>query len=109
MNERKKKIINLIVKLTVLISLHVGCTFALSGWLVYVKFSTRQFYFTGFGYILQNLFIIAVFQILVYINFKIKKMTEKKYKITYIALNLFLLLVTFLVWIVGFIVLWNLE
>lgn len=109
MNERKKKITNLIVKLTVLISLHAGCNFALAGWLVYVKFSTRQFYFTEYGYILQNLLIIAVFQILVYINFKIKKLTEKKYKITYIVLNLFLLLVTFLIWVVGFIVLWNLE
>lgn len=108
MNERKKKITNLIVKLIVLISLHVGCTFALAGWLVYVEYSW-YIDFRRFGYILQNIFIIAVFQILVYINFKIKKLTEKKYKITYIVLNLFLLLVTFLIWVVGFIVLWNLE
>ncbi len=99
MNDRKKQIINLIIKIIILVFLHLACSYAIVCWLVYVKWSPKL-YFSEMEYLVQELLFMAVFQIFIYMNYKVKRLTMAKYKVIYIITDLLFLILTFLFWCV---------
>lgn len=99
MNNRKKQIVNLVIKMTILIFLHLVCNYAIAYWGIYVKWSPKL-YFSRMEYLVQELLFMTIFQLFIYINYRIKRLTITKYKIIYIITNLLFLLLTFLFWCV---------
>ena len=59
-----------------------------------------KLYFSEMEYLVQELLFMAAFQILIYINYKVKRLTITKYKVIYIITDLLFLLLTFLFWCV---------
>ena len=96
MNDRKKQIVNLVIKMTILIFLHFACNCAIAGWGV----CTEGHPITGVECMVQELLFMAVFQVFIYINYRVKKLTITKYKIIYLITDLLFLLLTFLFWCV---------
>lgn len=88
MDDRKKQIVNLIIKMAILIFLQFACSYAIACWFVYVKWSPNL-NFSEMEYFFQELLFMAVFQIFIYINYIVKKLTITKYKIIYIITDLF--------------------
>lgn len=99
MNDRKRQTINLIIKLLVQILFHFSCSCAMLLWKAYVKFQPN-ISFSGIEWLVQDLLFMTVFQIFIYINYKMKKLTIVKHKVIYIITDFTLLILTFLFWCV---------
>lgn len=97
MSERKKQIINLSIKIIILIFLHLACSYAIACWGVYVKWKP-DLNFSSVECIVQELLFMAVFQIFIYVNYRVKRMTTTKYKVIYIISDLLFLMLTFWFW-----------
>lgn len=96
MNDRKRQIVNLVIKMTILIFLHFACNCVIAGWAI----CTEGHPITGVECMVQELLFMAVFQVFICINYRVKKLTIIKYKIIYITTDLLFLLLTFLFWCV---------
>lgn len=92
MSERKK----LIIKLIILILLQIGCNYAIVGRIV--LWESGYLFFSKIGVGSQVLLIMAVFQIIIYINYRVKRLATTKYKLIYIITDLFFTLITVLYW-----------
>lgn len=97
MSERKKQIINLIIKLIILIFIHFACSLALACWGVYDECNTK-IHFSSMGYLCLEILLIAAFQIFIYINYRVKRLTATKYKVIYIVTDLIFLLMSLWFW-----------
>lgn len=98
MNDRKKQIVNLVIKIIILLFLHFACSYAIAGWAIYMEICPIKF--TGLEYMVQELLFMAVFQVFIYINYRVKRLTITKYKIIYIITDWILLMLTFWFWCV---------
>lgn len=66
MHDRKKQIVNLVIKMAILIFLHLACNYAISCWIVYVKRS-YNLNFSRMEYLVQELLLMTVFQLFILI------------------------------------------
>lgn len=96
MNDRKKQIVNLIIKIIILVFLHFACSYAIACWAIYVKWSPKL-YFLRMEDMVQELLFMTVFQVFIYINYIVKRLIVTKYKIIYIITDLLFFAVDILV------------
>lgn len=95
MHERKK----IIIKLIILLLIQGGCNYAIVLWGQYVKWNPKLHFSRMEGLGIELLFMIF-FQMFIYVNYRVNKLTITKYKVIYILTDLLFLLLTFLFWCV---------
>lgn len=97
MNKKSLKL-NLVIKLIIVIVLNISCNYAIAVWGVWSKWQPAFSASSGIECMIQETLFFLIFQILVIINYKIKRLTLRVYKIVYIVTDLLLLTCSVIFW-----------